>query len=151
MRTLARSFAVVTVVGLAAAASAAAAHGVVPRGMYKGKALEGTSFTIASTGKSASFHGRAIVGLLCGSKTTTGPTSTGQFSAEIVLNARSAPTLTINNANGTFRGARRHDGATVTIVGKFSASAKKMVFTVKTSGMLGAAMCSSSKFTFHLA
>jgi hypothetical protein len=51
-----------------------------------------------------------------------------------VLDASSAPTLTIDNANGTFRGTRHsHDGA-VTIAGTFSADAKTMFFTVKTSG-----------------
>jgi hypothetical protein len=149
MKSLGRSLAVVTVVGLAGAASATAAHVVVPHGTYKGKALAGASFTIAPTGKSATFHGMAIVGLLCGSKTTTGPTSTGQFTAETVLTPSSAPTLKINTANGTFRGSRRRHGTTVTIAGHFSADAKTMVFTVKTSGTEGAAMCSSSKYTFH--
>jgi hypothetical protein len=146
MRVLARSLALVTVVGLAGAASATAAHVVVPGGTYKGKALKGASFTIAASGKSASFHGRANVGLLCGSKTTTGPTSTGQSAAVVVLDASSAPTLKIDNSDGTFSGKRRHHGATVTVVGKFSADAKTMVFTVKTSGM-----CSSSKYTLHAA
>ncbi len=147
MRALARSLVLVTVVGLAVAASATAAHVVVPGGTYKDKALLGTSFTIASSGTRASFHGSASVGLLCGSKNTTGPTSTGQSSAVIVLNARSAPTLKINDANGTFRGAHRYYGETVTIVGKFSADAKTMVFTVETS----AGGCSSPKYTFHSA
>jgi hypothetical protein len=147
MRALTRSLALVVVVGLAGAASATAAHMVVPGGTYKGKALKGASFTIASNGKSASFHGMATVGLLCGSKKApTGPTSTGQSTAELVLDASSAPTLKINNANGTFRGTRRYHGATVTITGKFSTDAKTMVFTVKTSGM-----CSSSRYTFHSA
>jgi hypothetical protein len=146
MRVLARSLALATVVGLGAAASATAAHVVVPGGTYKGKGLTGASFTIAPSGKSASFHGMADVGLLCGSKKTTGPTSTGQSTAEVVLDASSAPTLKINNANGTFRGSRRHHGATVTIIGKFSADARTLVFTVKTSGM-----CSSSAYTFHSA
>lgn len=147
MRALARSLALVTVVGLAGAASATAAHMVVPGGTYKGTALQGASFTIAPSGKRASFQGSASVGLLCGSKKTTGPASTGQSSAVIVLNARSAPTLKINNANGTFLGAHRYYGETVTIVGKFSADAKTMVFTVKTS----AGRCSSSKYTFRSA
>jgi hypothetical protein len=147
MGARARWFALVTVVGLAGAASATAAHVVVPGGTYKGRALQGTSFTIAPSGKRASLHGSASVGLLCGSKKTTGPTSTGQSSGVIVLNARSAPTLKINNANGTFRGAHRHYGETVTIVGEFSADAKTMVFTVKTS----AGTCSSSKYTFRSA
>ncbi len=146
MRVLARSLALVTVVGLAAAASAMGAHVVVPGGTYTGKAPKGASFTIAPSGKSAAFHGTTSVELLCGSKKTTGPTSTGQSTAEIVLDASSAPTLTINNAGGTFRGSRRHHGATVTITGTFSADAKTMVFTVKTSGM-----CSSSAYTFHSA
>jgi len=152
MRALARSLALVTVVGLAGAASATAAYVVVPGGTYKGKALKGASFTIASNGKSASFHGMATVGLLCGSKKMTGTTSTGQFSAEIVLDASSAPTLKINNANGTFRGTRHHHGETVTIAGKFSADAKTMVFTVKTSGIgTGEPGCSSSTYTFRSA
>jgi hypothetical protein len=144
MRALSRLPALVMVVGLAGATSATAARVVVPGGAYKGKALAGASFTIAPSGKSASFHGRVNVGLLCGSKTTTGPTSTGQSTAVIVLDASSAPTLKINNANGAFRGKRRYHGATVTIVGTFSADAKTMIFTVQTSGM-----CSSSKYTFH--
>ena len=104
-------------------------------------------FTIAPSGKRASFHGVASVHLECGSKNTTGPVSIGLSSAVIVLNARSVPTLKINNANGTFRGAHRYYGETVTIVGKFSADAKTMVFTVKAS----AGSCSSSKYTFHSA
>jgi hypothetical protein len=146
MRALIRLLALAMIVGLAGAASAAAAHVVVPGGTYKGKALKGASFTIAASGESANFHGTVSVGLLCGSKTTTGPTSTGQSTAVIVLNARSAPSLKINNANGTFRGTHRYYHETVTIVGNFSANAKTMVFTVKTSGM-----CSSSKYTFRSA
>ena len=144
MRAPARTFALVMVVGLAGTASAIAERVVVPFGTYKGKDLKGASFKIAPSGKSASFHGMVTVGLLCGSKKTTGSTSTGQTTAEIVLNANSAPRIKINNANGTFRGARRQHGATVTILGTFSADARTMVFTVRTSGM-----CSSSKYTFH--
>jgi hypothetical protein len=145
MRVLARSVALVTVMALAGAVTASAAEVIVPAGTYKGKALKGASFKIASTGKSASFHGMVTVGLLCGSNNTTGPTSTGQSSAVIVLDASSAPALKIDNANGTFRGTRRHDRRTVTIVGKFSArDARTMTFTVETSGM-----CSSRKYTFH--
>lgn len=101
---------------------------------------------IGSGGTRARFHGRASVALLCGPKTVTGSPSTGQYAAVIVLDASSAPTLKINDATGTFRGRRRHNDATVTIVGQFRADARKMVFTVKTSGM-----CSSSKYTFHSA
>ncbi len=88
----------------------------------------------------------ATVELLCGAKhTPTGPTSTG-LHPFLVLDASSAPTLRIDNANGTFRGTRHsHDGA-VTIAGTFSADAKTMFFTVKTSDK-----CSSSKYTFHTA
>ena len=43
---------------------------IVPFGTYKGKGLKGASFTIGSSGKRASFHGVASVGLLCGAKTT---------------------------------------------------------------------------------
>lgn len=145
MRMLARSLAIVTVVALVSAAVATAARVIVPSGTYKGKALKGASFTIAPSGKRASFHGMATVELLCGAKTTpTGPTSTGQSTAFLVLDAGSAPTLKIDNADGKFSGTRRsHDGA-VTIAGMFSANAKKMSFTVKTGGM-----CSSSKYTFH--
>lgn len=85
----------------------------------------------------------ATVELLCGAKhTPTGPTST----AFLVLDASSAPTLRIDNANGTFRGARHSQDGAVTIAGTFSADAKTMFFTVKTSDK-----CSSSKYTFHTA
>ena len=142
----ARSLALITFVALAGAASATASRVIVPAGTYKGKTLKGASFTISSGGKSASFHGRSSVGLLCGPKKVTGPTSTGQFSAVVVLDASSAPMLKIDNATGRFSGSRGHHGSTVTIVGKFSSNAKSMSFTVKTSGM-----CSSSKYTFHSA
>lgn len=146
MKLLPRFLALLMVVGLIGAASAAATHVIVPRGTYKGKALKGASFVIGSGGTRARFHGRASVGLVCGPKKVTGSTSTGQSTAVVVLDARSAPMLKINNTTGTFRGTRRHNGATVTIIGKFSSDARKMVFTVKTSGM-----CSSSKYTFHSA
>ena len=147
MRVLARSLAIVTVVALVSAAVATAARVIVPFGTYKGKALKGASFTIAPSGKRASFHGMATVELLCGAKhTPTGPTSTGQSTAFLVLDASSAPTLRIDNANGTFRGARHSQDGAVTIAGTFSADAKTMFFTVKTSGK-----CSSSKYTFHTA
>ena len=144
MKVLPRLMLLFTVMSLVAAASATGASVIVPGGTYKGKDLRGTSFVIGSGGTRARFHGRANVGLLCGPKTMTGSPSTGQYAAVIVLDSSSAPTLTINNATGTFRGRRRLKDETVTIVGKFSANARIMVFTVKTSGM-----CSSSKYTFH--
>ena len=147
MKMLARLLALLTVLGLVAAASATAAHVIVAGGTYKGEALKGASFVIGSGGTRARLHGRASVGLLCGPKKVTGSPSTGQYAAVIVLDASSAPTLKINNANGTFRGAHRHYGETVTIVGEFSADAKTMVFTVRTS----AGTCSSSKYTFRSA
>ena len=146
MKMLARLLALLTVLGLVAAASATAAHVIVAGGTYKGEALKGASFVIGSGGTRARLHGRASVGLLCGPKKVTGSPSTGQDAAVIVLDASSAPTLKINNATGTFRGTRRHNDATVTIVGKFSADASKMVLTVETSGM-----CSSSRYTLHSA
>ena len=147
MSALARSLVLATVVALVTAAAAAAALVVIPSGTYKGTPLKGVSFNIAPGSKTASIQGRATVELLCGAKhTPTGPTHTGQSTAFLVLDASSGPTLKINSANGTFRGVRRHHAATVTIVGRFSADAKTMVFTVKTSGM-----CSSSKYTFHSA
>jgi hypothetical protein len=147
MKTLPRLLALLTVVGLVVAASATAAHVIVPGGTYKGEALKGASFVIGSDGARARFHGTSSVGLLCGpKKKPTGSPSAGQYAAVIVLDASSAPTLKINNATGTFRGRRRHKDVTVTIVGKFSADARKMVFTVETSGM-----CASSKYTFHSA
>jgi hypothetical protein len=140
MRTPARWFALVTIVGLAAASAALAAHVVMPFGVYKGKDLKGASFKVAANGKTANFHGMVVVSLLCGSKAPP----TGQSSAKLVLNSSSAPSIKINNGTGAFSGKRRYNGDTVRIVGKFSLDAKTMVFTVKTSGK-----CSSSKYTFH--
>src|SRR5436305_11259808 len=97
MRLPVRSLALVMAVGLAGAASAMAARMVVPGGTYKGKALKGASFTIGPSGTTAHFHGRADVELLCGSAAVTGPTSTGQYHAVIVLDASSAPMIKINN------------------------------------------------------
>lgn len=145
MKVLPRLLAVLTIVGLITVGYATAAPILVPGGTYKGKALKGASFVIGAGGTRARFHGRASVGLVCGpKKVVSGSTSTGQYTAVIVLDASSAPTLKINIHTGTFRGIRSHNRVTVTIVGRFSADARKMVFTVKTSGM-----CSSSKYAFR--
>jgi hypothetical protein len=146
MRASIRFLPLVAVVVLACTASATATSAVVPGGTYTGKSLKGASFKIAPSGTSASFHGMVDVGLLCGAKTTTRAPHAGQSVAVIVLDPSAAPTIKINNANGTFSGTRHYHGDIVTIVGRFSANAKTMVFTVKTSGM-----CASSKYTFHSA
>ena len=121
MRALARSLVLVTVVGLAVAASATAAHVVVPGGTYKDKALLGTSFTIASSGTRASFHGSASVGLLCGSKEHDGADEHRTVERRDRAQRPLGSDAQINDANGTFRGAHRYYGETVTIVGGFGA------------------------------